>query len=224
MMKNLIQCLVLTIFPATYYIQQTTTISNCKTLTAPPVTRVTTKTPCAQTLTHNETITKLVDRSTTIDFTSTTTVTPTCRVADRVCSLPGSTDEAMPIHRRMLVCAPEPSKPSIRKRAPGTSAHMVFATAANATTVTLTASPIAQRNIITGTVYVPITISPQTVPGTEVVKTVTAPGSTPTINRDIYTTMYVTKTFTRATSTTTAIDVPPAVALEYQENGGVLEI
>ena len=79
MMKNLIQCLVLTIFPATYYIQQTTTISNCKTLTAPPVTRVTTKTPCDQVLTQNETITKLVEKLTTIDFTSTTTVTPTCR-------------------------------------------------------------------------------------------------------------------------------------------------
>lgn len=223
MMKNLIQCLVLTIFPATYCIQQTTTISNCKTLTAPPVTRVTTKTHCDQVLTQNETITKLVEKSTTIDFTSTTTLTPTCRVSDRVCSLPASTDEAMPIRRRMLICAPA-AKPSIRKRAPDTSAHMVFATAANATTVTVTASPIAQRNIITGTVYVPITISPQTVPGAEVVKTVTAPGSTPTINRDIYTTMYVTKTFTRATSTTTAIDVPPAVALECQENGGVLEI
>lgn len=223
MMKNLIQCLVLTIFPATYYIQQTTTISNCKTLTAPPVTRVTTKTHCDQVLTQNETITKLVEKSTTIDFTSTTTLTPTCRVSDRVCSLPASTDEAMPIRRRMLICAPA-AKPSIRKRAPDTSAHMVFATAANATTVTVTASPITQRNIITGTVYVPITISPQTVPGAEVVKTVTAPGSTPTVNRDIYTTMYVTKTFTRATSTTTAIDVPPAVALECQENGGVLEI
>ena len=187
------------------------------------MTRVTTKTHCDQVLTQNETITKLVEKSTTIDFTSTTTLTPTCRVSDRVCSLPASTDEAMPIRRRMLICAPA-AKPSIRKRAPDTSAHMVFATAANATTVTLTASPIAQRNIITGTVYVPITISPQTVPGTEVVKTVTAPGSTPTINRDIYTTIYVTKTFTRATSTTTAIDVPPAVALEYQENGGVLEI
>jgi len=101
---------------------------------------------------------------------------------------------------------------------------MVFATAANASTVTVTASPIAQRNIITGTVYVPITVSPQTVPGAEVLKTIMAPGSTATVHRDVYTTMYVTKTFTRATSTTTAINVPPALALECQENGGVLEI
>ena len=193
------------------------------TFTAPPVTRVTTKTPCDQTLTLNETITKLVENSTTIDFTSTTTVTPTCRVSDRVCSLHAPTDEAMPIHRRMLVCAPAGS-PSIRKRAPDTSANMVFATGANATTVTVTASPIAQRNIITGTVYVPITISPQTVPGAEVVKTIMAPGSTATVHRDVYTTMHVTKTFTRATATTTAINVPPALALECQENGGVLEI
>lgn len=190
------------------------------------MTRLTTKTPCAQTLTHNETITKLVDRSTTIDFTSTTTVTPTCRVADRVCSLPAPTDEAVSLHRRMLVCAPAPAagKPSIRKRAADKSANMVFATGANASTVAVTASPIVQRNTITGTVYVPITISPQTVPGAEVVKTVMAPGSTATVHRDVYTTMYVTKTFTRAAGTTTAINVPPALALECQENGGVLEI
>jgi hypothetical protein len=184
---------------------------------------VTTKTPCAQTVTHNETITKLVDRSTTIDFTSTTTVTPTCRVADRVCSLPSPTDEAMPLHRRMLVCAPA-AKPSIRKRSPDKSANMVFATGANATTVTVTASPIAQRNIITGTVYVPITVSPQTVPGAVVEKTVMAPGTTATVRREVTTTVYEIKTFTRATSTTTAINVPPALALECQENGGVLEI
>lgn len=185
---------------------------------------MTTKTPCAQTLTQNETITKLVENSTTIDFTTTTTVTPTCRVEDRVCSLPSPTDEAMRLHRRMLVCAPAPSRPSLRKRAADKSANMIFATAANASTVTVTASPIAQRNIITGTVYVPITISPQTIPGAEVVKTIMAPGSTATVHREVYTTMYVTNTFTRATSTTTAINVPPALALECQENGGILEI
>ena len=187
---------------------------------------MTTKTPCDQTLTLNETITKLVENSTTIDFPSTTTVTPTCRVEDRVCSLPSPTDEAMLLHRRMLVCAPAPSKPSLRKRAPAAdkSANMVFATGANASTVTAIASPIAQRNIITGTVYVPITISPQTVPGAEVVKTIMATGSTATVHREVYTTMYVTKTFTRATATTTAINVPPALAVECQENGGILEI
>lgn len=190
------------------------------------MTRVTTKTPCASTLTHNETITKLVENSTTIDYTSTTTVTPTCRVEDRVCSLPSPTDKANLLHRRMLVCTPAASKPSLRKRAPAAdkSASMVFATGVNASTVTVTASPIAQRNIITGTVYVPITVSPQTVPGAEVFKTITAPGSTATISRDVYTTMCVTKTFTRAVSTTTAINVPPTLALECQENGGILEL
>ena len=189
------------------------------------MTRVTTTTPCAQTLTRNNTITTRVDRSTTVDFTSTITVTPTCRVADRVCSLPAATDDAgNALHRRMLVCVPDNTKPSIRKRAADKSASMVFATGNWASTVTITTSASAQRNIITGTVYVPITVSPITVSAKEVVKTITAPGSTATVSRDVYTTVFVTKTVSRAAATTTAINVPPALALECQENGGVLEI
>ena len=54
-------------------------------------------------------------------------------------------------------------------------------------------------------------------------QTVTLPGSTVTRFGEVSTTVFATKTVTRATSTKTVITVPSGLAAECMQKGGILE-
>jgi hypothetical protein len=205
-------------------------VSNCATITAPPVTRITTRTLCNSTAFQNRTTTQTVDLSTTTDAVSTVTVTPTCRVSDRVCTrLLAPTGNATAsggqnVYRRMLVCEGDDGMPpSILKRVPDQTADITFATGSTVT-VTVTAAPITKASDVPITIFIPITAAPVTASSGEVVQTVTLPGSTVIQQREVSTTVFATKTITRASSTKTVITVPSGLAAECQQKGGILEI